>query len=196
MRKAKLGIFIGTHGRGSNMNAIIEACESGEIKAEVAVVIAPNDTSAAVALAKEKGVRVEVIPYDREDYAKALLSTLRDAGCYAVCLAGYMKLLPENVLQAYPDRVLNIHPALLPKYGGKGMYGKHVHEAVIAAGEKESGCTIHFVNERYDEGAIFLQLRCPLRPTDTPEKVAERVLKLEHKAYPMAIKELLKRHGF
>lgn len=178
------------------MNAIIEACEREEIKAEVAVVIAPNDTSAAVALAKEKGVRVEVIPYDREDYAKALLSTLRDAGCYAVCLAGYMKLLPDNVLQAYPDRVLNIHPALLPKYGGKGMYGKHVHEAVVAAGEKESGCTIHFVNERYDEGAIFLQLRCPLRPTDTPEKVAERVLKLEHKAYPMAIKELLKRHGF
>lgn len=196
MGKAKLGILIGTHGRGSNMNAIIEACAGGLVDAEVAVVISPNDTSPAVELARLKGMRVDVIAYKDENYAEALLASLKATGCQIVCLAGYMKLLPENVLQAYPNLVLNIHPALLPKFGGKGMYGMHVHEAVVAAGESESGCTIHFVNERYDEGAIFLQLKCPLEPSDAPEDVAAKVLKLEHQAYPMAIKELIAKHGF
>lgn len=98
-----------------------------------------------------------------------------------------MRLLPSEVLERYPNRVLNIHPALLPKFGGKGMYGMHVHKAVVEAEESESGCTVHYVNERYDEGAIILQLRCEVRPTDTPEDVAARVLKLEHKAFAEAL---------
>ena len=104
-----------------------------------------------------------------------------------------MFLLPQEVVRRYEGRILNIHPALLPKYGGKGMYGIHVHEAVIAAGEKESGCSIHFVNERYDEGAVLLQKKCPVLPDDTPESLAERVLDLEHTAYPEALKMLVER---
>ena len=178
------------------MNAIIDACERLEINAEVAVVIAPNDTSQAFELAQQRGVRVDVIPYKDEDYAGSLSGVLAETACDVLCLAGYMKLLPEGVLHQYPNRVLNIHPALLPKFGGKGMYGMHVHEAVVAAKETESGCTIHYVNERYDEGEILLQLRCPLNPEDTPEDVAAKVLNLEHKAFPMAIKEVITQHGF
>lgn len=178
------------------MCAIIEACESGKLNAEVAVVIAPGESSGAVGIAKSKGVSVSIVPYTVEDYPGTLVRVLKDAGCLVVCLAGYMKLLPSEVLQAFPSRVLNIHPALLPKFGGKGMYGMRVHEAVVAAGERESGCTVHFVNERYDEGAILLQLKCPIASTDSPEEVAAKVLKLEHQAYPMAIKELISRHGF
>jgi phosphoribosylglycinamide formyltransferase-1 len=102
-----------------------------------------------------------------------------------------MRLLPEEVLAAFPNRVLNIHPALLPKFGGKGMYGMHVHEAVVAARETESGCTVHFVNEHYDEGAILHQRRCPVLPDDTPETLAARVLEQEHLAYPEAIQLVL-----
>lgn len=196
MRKARLGILVGTHGRGSNMNAIIDACERGDLNAEVAVVVSPSESCGAVALARSRGVPVRIVPYSEEDYPGALVRTLQEAGCFAVCLAGYMRLLPAQVLEAFPGRVLNIHPALLPKFGGKGMYGMRVHEAVVAAGEKESGCTVHFVNENYDEGAILLQLKCSLEPGDSPEDVAAKVLKLEHQAYPMAIKELIGRYGF
>ncbi|MFN3683119.1 MAG: formyltransferase family protein, partial [Fimbriimonadaceae bacterium] len=111
--------------------------------------------------------------------------------CTLVCLAGYMRLLPKEVLDSFPNRVLNIHPALLPKFGGKGMYGMRVHEAVLRAGEAESGCTVHLVNERYDEGPIVVQLRCPVLPDDTPETLAARVLELEHRAYPEAVRKVL-----
>lgn len=114
-------------------------------------------------------------------------------GADFICLAGFMKLLPSEVLRAFPNRVLNIHPALLPKFGGKGMYGHHVHEAVLAAGEKESGCTVHLVTDQYDEGEILVQLCCPVRATDTPESLAARVLELEHRAYPEAVRLLMER---
>ena len=102
-----------------------------------------------------------------------------------------MKKLPIEVLHRYPGRVLNIHPSLLPKFGGKGMYGHHVHEAVIAAHEPESGCTVHVVTENYDEGPIVLQLRCPVESGDSPDTLAARVLELEHRAYPLAIKKVI-----
>jgi len=190
-----LGILVGTHGRGSNMNAIIDACTRGDLDAEVALVVSPIESNQAVESAKFKGVPVRILPYAMDDYAQALVQALKDAGCFVVCLAGYMRLLPKQVLDAFPGRVLNIHPALLPKFGGKGMYGMRVHEAVVASGETESGCTVHFVNERYDEGAILLQLKCSLSPSDTPDNVAAKVLKLEHQAYPMAIQELINRYA-
>jgi phosphoribosylglycinamide formyltransferase-1 len=101
-------------------------------------------------------------------------------------------VLPLEVLSLFPNRVLNIHPALLPKFGGKGMYGHHVHEAVLAAGEAESGCSVHFVNERYDEGAVILQKVCPVLPDDTPDTLAARVLVLEHQAYPEALAKVIR----
>lgn len=109
-----------------------------------------------------------------------------------VVLAGFMRLIPIPLVQAFPRRIINIHPALLPKYGGKGMYGQHVHEAVIAAGEKESGITIHFVNELYDEGEHLLQVKCPVLPNDTPDSLAARIHGLEHEHYPRTVEEVVK----
>lgn len=183
----RIGILVGTKGRGSNMAAIIRACQSGAVKGEVATVVAPSAEAPALEVARSLGVPVDVVPFN-EDFAANLLKALK--GCDVVCLAGFMRLVPTEVLAAFPDRVLNIHPALLPKFGGKGMYGHHVHEAVLAAGEKESGCTVHAVNERYDEGPVILQLKCPVLPDDTSETLAARVLDLEHQAYPQALAAL------
>ena len=119
----------------------------------------------------------------------ALMDAL--SSCSIVCLAGFLRLLPTEVLNGFPGRILNIHPSLLPKFGGKGMYGIRVHEAVLAAGENESGCTVHLVSEHYDEGAILLQRRCAVLPDDTPETLAARVLKEEHIAYIQAIKDMI-----
>jgi formyltetrahydrofolate-dependent phosphoribosylglycinamide formyltransferase len=185
-----VAIFVGTKGRGTNMATLVAACHSGYVGAEAALVVSPADGTPAVLRSRALGVRVAVVPKDGE-YAARLSDLLRDEGIDAVCLAGCMFLLPLEVVRAYEGRIINIHPALLPKYGGKGMYGRHVHEAVIAAGETESGCSVHFVTERYDEGAVLLQKKCPVYRDDTPETLAERVLDLEHTAYPEALKMLV-----
>ena len=112
-----------------------------------------------------------------------------------IVLAGFMRLIPAALVQAFPQRIINIHPALLPEFGGKGMYGHHVHEAVIAAGEKESGITIHYVNERYDEGEHIAQFRCPVLPDDTPDSLAERIHGLEHAHYPAVVESVLLASG-
>ena len=119
-----------------------------------------------------------------------VLEFLQDNAIDIIVLAGFLLKIPENLLKAYPDRIINIHPALLPKFGGKGMYGSHVHEAVVAAGETESGITIHYVNENYDEGAIIFQAKCPVFPTDSPADVAARVHALEYEYYPLIIGEI------
>lgn len=119
-----------------------------------------------------------------------LLRELQVQGIDLVVLAGFLRLIPADLVRAFPGRILNIHPALLPKYGGKGMYGQHVHAAVIAAGEPESGITIHVVNERYDDGEHLLQARCPVMPGDTPEALAARVHALEHVHYPAVVEKV------
>lgn len=175
----KVGVLVGPRGRGSNMAAI---ARSGV--ADVAVVISPSETAPAVQIARDLGLVVTVVPTG-DDYGPRLVAALADLDF--VCLAGYMRLLPVEVLRRFEGRVLNIHPSLLPKYGGKGMYGSRVHEAVLAAGDAVSGCTVHYVNEKYDEGSPLLQLQCPVMPDDTPDTLAARVLALEHQAYPWAI---------
>ena len=180
--------MVGPKGRGSNMAALAAACATGMIDAEIAVVIAPKEGSPALDRANELGLKTAVVE-PGEDFGERLLAAFE--GCQVVCLAGFLRLLPAEVLAAFPDRVLNIHPALLPKFGGKGMYGHHVHEAVLAAGETESGCTVHLVNEKYDEGRILVQKRCPVHPEDTPDTLAARVLELEHEAYPEALNLIL-----
>ena len=177
----KVGILVGPRGRGSNMAAI---ARSG--LAEVAVVISPTETAPAVQVARDLGLTVTVVPTG-DEYGSRLVTALGELDF--VCLAGYMRLLPVEVLRRFDGRVLNIHPSLLPKYGGKGMYGSRVHEAVLAAGDAVSGCTVHYVNEKYDEGSPLLQLQCPVLPGDTPDTLAARVLALEHQAYPWAIEQ-------
>jgi len=180
-------ILVGKDGRGSNMLNIIKACKNGELNAKVSAVVSPTCHNFATEEALNYGIPVVVLPYKISSYSEHLIRFIRHADI--VCLAGYMKLLSPEVIQSCPV-ILNVHPSLLPKFGGQGMYGFAVHEAVIAAGEKESGCTIHYVNERYDEGAIIHQKRCPVHPNDTAIDLAGRVLKLEHQAYLHVLKQL------
>jgi phosphoribosylglycinamide formyltransferase 1 len=171
------------------MAAIIAACQSGELEAEVTVVVAPVEEAPAIQEARSAGVPVRIVSPTSETYGEELLAALAD--CDLLCLAGYLRLLPTEVLRSFPNRVLNVHPALLPKFGGKGMYGKRVHEAVLAAGETESGATVHLVTEHYDEGRILIQRICPVLTGDTTETLAKRVLTEEHRAYVDAIRQIL-----
>lgn len=190
--KDRVGVLVGARGRGSNMLALARAAASADFPAQIAVVISPAESVAAVDSAREFGLPVGVIePDPLKSYGDRLLSALQTAGAEWVCLAGFTRLLPLEVLRAYPNRVLNVHPALLPKYGGKGMYGMRVHEAVLGSDDTESGCTVHFVNERYDEGAIILQRRAPRLPDDTAETLAKRVLEQEHVAFPEALAQVI-----
>ncbi len=186
--------FLASHG-GSNMQAIIDACKSGRLHATPAVVISNNSDSGAIQRAK-----TESIPYcylsgkthpDPEALDQAITDTFLLHSVDIVVLAGYMKKLGPKTLARFHGRILNIHPALLPKFGGAGMWGIHVHEAVIAAGEKESGVTIHFVDENYDTGEIIAQTRVPVMPDDTPEKLAARVLVQEHILYPATLQRIV-----
>ncbi len=174
------------------MLAIARACASGELNAKVAVVIASRLAAPALASALEFSLPIEVIQLETtDDYAARLLESLKRHRVDLLCLAGYLRLVPSEVLAAYPKRVLNIHPALLPKHGGKGMYGTRVHEAVLAAGDLESGCTVHYVTDAYDEGESIVQRRVPLNPGDDPATLAARVLDQEHVAYIEAIQKVI-----
>lgn len=183
----------GLKGRGSNMVAIAKSCQSRAIGAEIVCVVSQISNSEAATRAREVGLQIEVIPSKQEHYDEKLLECFARHQVDIICLAGYMKLLHESVVKAFPQRILNIHPALLPKFGGKGMYGHYVHQAVIDAHETESGCTIHFVSDKYDEGDILCQRKCPVFPDDSPETLAQRVILLEHQSYPEAIQLLWKR---
>ena len=185
----KVGILVGTKGRGSNMLALIEACQSGKVPAQIGIVIAPAADSPALAKAVERKVPTAVVE-PGDGYGERLLKALE--GCTVLCLAGLMRMLPQEVLNAFPGRVLNIHPALLPKFGGKGMFGMHVHRAVLESGERESGCSVHIVTPVYDEGPIVVQKTCRIFSDDTPETLAQRVLTLEHEAYPQALSMVLR----
>jgi len=184
----------GRHGRGSNMQAIAAACASGQISGQVAVVIGNAADSPALARAREIGLPTQAIPYrgitsriGEEFYSDALRLALDNAQTDLVCLAGYMRIVPDTVVAEYPGRMMNIHAALLPAFGGQGMYGHHIHEAVLAYGAKVSGCTVHFVDEHYDTGPIILQSAVPVEENDTPETLAARVLATEHETYPRAV---------
>ncbi|MCS6950442.1 MAG: phosphoribosylglycinamide formyltransferase [bacterium] len=191
MMSIRIAILVSGHGRGSNMAALIDACERGEIDGQVVLVIGTRREAPALQRAAEKGVPTCVISprgLDDEQYARRLLQALEEAQVDLVCLAGYMRLLPAPVVRAYAGRVMNIHPALLPLFGGKGMYGEHVHRAVLESGMKVSGCTVHFVDEHYDTGPIILQRCVPVEEDDTWESLAARVLEQEHQAYVQAVK--------
>lgn len=174
------------------MAALLQTATADPNFPQPALVIAPKPDTPALKVAQETKIPTLDLDPKSPAYPQELLSSLQNAKITLVALAGYMTLLPPEILTAYPRQVLNIHPALLPEFGGKGMYGHHVHEAVVAARPPRSGCTVHFVSEQYDEGAPILQLSCRVFPEDTAETLAARVLALEHAAYPEAIRTLLK----
>jgi phosphoribosylglycinamide formyltransferase-1 len=191
MPRLHLG-FLTSHG-GSNMQAIIDACRDGRLDARSCVVVSNNSDSMALQRARDAGIAGYHIsgrthPGEAED--AAILETLRRHGVDTVILAGYMKRLGPQTLQAYRGRILNIHPALLPKFGGQGMYGKRVHEAVLQAGETATGVTIHLVDEHYDHGPTLAQREVPVLPGDTAESLAARVLVEEHRLYVETLRQI------
>ena len=188
-----LNIAVLGSGRGSNFQAILAAMEKGKIPGARIVLVISNNTDAGILeIARNHGIPALPISEKQfageEEFVSNLLRVLFEHGVNFIVLAGYMKRLHPRVIQSYRNAIINIHPALLPKYGGEGMYGMHVHAAVIAAGEKVSGATVHIVDEEYDHGPIVLQKQVPVDPGDTAQTLAARVLRVEHEIYPEAIR--------
>jgi phosphoribosylglycinamide formyltransferase-1 len=185
--------FLASH-NGSNVQAIIDACKSGELQAVPVVVISNNNGSGAMVRAKREGIPAYHISSKThtkpEELDEAILNVLLKHEVTIVVLAGYMKKLGPKTLSRYAGAVINIHPALLPKYGGKGMYGIRVHEVVLAAGEYLTGVSIHIVDEEYDKGPVIAQAWVSIEDADTPETLQERVLEQEHSLYPHTLQKI------
>lgn len=192
--KPRLAVFIS--GTGTNLQALIEAKKKKKLEAEIALVVSSSPTAQGLGKAQKEGIETFVFlekEYSSRDEAtKALLTKLEEKKIEYIALAGYLKIIAPEIISAFENKIINIHPALLPKYGGKGMYGIHVHEAVIAAHEKESGLTIHLVDEKYDHGRILTQIRVPVYDDDTPGLLQQRILIEEHKHYPIIVNKLVK----
>ena len=184
----KIAIF--ASGSGSNAENIIQYFAQ---KPQFCVKSVFCNVPDAYVLERAKKYNVPTLVFNRSELRdpEKMLHQLQADGIDFIILAGFLWLMPACITAAFPNRIINIHPALLPAYGGKGMYGHHVHEAVIAAGEKESGITIHNVNEHYDQGAIIFQAKCPVLPTDTPDDLAARVHELEYRYFPQIIEETI-----
>lgn len=191
-RPLRLG-FLASH-NGSNMQALIDACKTGRLEARPSVVISNNSESGALARARQEGIPACHLSGHTHPgpgvLDQAICATLTHHQVEVVCLAGYMKRLGPQTLATFRGRVLNIHPALLPKFGGEGYYGQAVHQAVLEAGEKESGPTVHLVDEQYDHGPVLAQARVPVLEGDTPATLAARVLAQEHRLYAETLQRI------
>jgi len=184
-----LRIALFASGSGSNAENIIQYFSQNS-KLMFPVIL--SNKADAYVHERARKLNVPSFTFSRQDFAEgdALVTFLKQQEIDCIVLAGFLLKIPEALISAYPDKIINIHPALLPKFGGKGMYGHHVHEAVVAAGETESGITIHYVNRNYDEGSIIFQAKCPVLPTDTPDLIAEKVHALEYEHFPKVIGEI------
>ena len=185
-----IAVFVS--GGGSNFRAIHNQILSGNIPGEIVLVLSNNPNFGAITYAEENSIQIFIVNNTRfsnpDTREYTLLQALLMAEVDLICLAGYMKLLPQNIVQQFKNKILNIHPALLPDFGGKGFYGMKVHEAVLKSGAEYSGATVHFVDEKYDHGPIIAQRKVKILDTDTVEVLAERVLKVEHELYPEVVK--------
>jgi len=185
-------LVIFASGAGSNAQKIIQYFRDSAL-AKVVLVVCNKPGAGVVAIAEKENIPVLLI--EREGFFRgdAYVPEIQKANTDLIILAGFLWKIPLKLIAAYPRRIINIHPALLPKYGGKGMYGSYVHEAIISAGEVESGITIHYVDEQYDNGDIIFQTACPVLEGDTTEALSQRIHKLEHLHYPIVIEGLLKK---
>jgi len=188
-------IAIFASGSGTNAENITKYFSEND-KIKVAVVLSNNKNVGVHARVNKLGIPSFVFTRDEFVEGSPILAKLEEYNIDLIVLAGFMNKISDSLLKAYPEKIINIHPALLPKHGGRGMYGMHVHEAVVAAGEKESGITIHYIDSQYDHGKIIFQAKCPVLPTDTPEDVATKVHALEYAHYPHVIKDLLTDQDF
>lgn len=187
-RRIRLAIF--ASGAGSNAQKIIDHFRgSGEV--DVTLIICNKPGAGVLTIAERENIPSIIIEKERFFQGDTYLPVLQQYGIDFLILAGFLWKVPQPLIEAFPNKIVNIHPALLPKYGGKGMYGHHVHEAVLAAGEKQSGITIHYVDGHYDNGDIIFQATCPVLPGDTTDTLAQRIHQLEHLHYPRVIGEVV-----
>ncbi len=188
-------IVIFASGSGTNFQAVIDAVARQSLHACVSGLVTDNPQAGAIERAKKSNIPVKVLRAGDypgyEAYTEALIALLDEWEPDLIVLAGYLKKIPVEVIRRYPNRIINIHPSLLPKYGGRGFYGIKVHQAVIAAAEKESGCSVHLVTEHYDEGPVLAQTRVNVSPDDTPESLQRKILEQEHQLLPRVIHHLL-----
>lgn len=191
----KPGIVVFASGTGTNFQALIDACENGELHARIRALITNREDAGAITRARSYKIPYAVFKASEyqfhENYISSLLNKVWQFNPDLIVLAGYLEKIPKDVIEQAGCPIINIHPALLPKYGGKGMYGTHIHRAVIEQGETESGCTVHMVNENFDEGRILKQVRVPVKPDDTPETLAARIRPYEHQILIKTANQLL-----
>jgi len=185
-------LVIFASGAGSNAQQIINYFKNSQL-ASVDLIVCNKPGAGVISIAEKE--HIPVLQIDKERFFKgdAYVPELKKANTDLIVLAGFLWKIPQVLINAFPRGIVNIHPALLPKFGGKGMYGQYVHEAILTAGEVESGITIHYVDEHYDNGDIIFQTGCPVLEKDTPETLARRIHSLEHLHYPIVIDEILKR---
>jgi phosphoribosylglycinamide formyltransferase-1 len=191
--KNKKRIAIFCSGSGSNAEKIMQYFQA---HAQIEVALLLSNRPQAYALQRAKKYNVPTVTFNKQEFYEThqVVKTLKVYQIDLVVLAGFLWLVPESLLAAFPQRIINIHPALLPKFGGKGMYGHHVHEAVKSAGETESGITIHVIDAEYDKGEVLLQASCKISPNDTAEEIAQKVLALEHQHFAPTIEKYLLLH--
>ena len=193
IHKTRFAIFCS--GSGSNFQAIFHALKKKQLNAEIVLCVSNRSQCGAMEFASQNGIATVHLTEKQfdslDDFAATMLGCLTEQRIDIIVLAGYMRKVPDAVVAAFQDKIINIHPALLPKFGGEGMYGIYVHTAVLEAGETESGATVHLVNEEYDKGKILMQRKIAVFPDDTPETLAERVLACEHTLYPDALEKIL-----
>ncbi|HOO82908.1 MAG TPA: phosphoribosylglycinamide formyltransferase [Alphaproteobacteria bacterium] len=188
--KLNLAVFIS--GNGSNLQALIDACKDPDFPARIALVV--SNRPGAYGLERAKKAEIPAITIDHKNYTSrsefenALQDTLKDYPVDLICLAGFMRILSAGFVNRWTNKIINTHPALLPKFGGKGMYGEHVHRAVLDAGEPQSGCSIHYVIPEVDQGPVIVQKAVPVQAGDSVETLAARVIAQEHIAYPEAVR--------
>ncbi|MBL7850297.1 MAG: phosphoribosylglycinamide formyltransferase [Cyclobacteriaceae bacterium] len=187
MNKPRVRLALFASGNGTNAEAIMNHFRHHP---EVEVILLLSNNPEAFALERAKKFQVKTSVFTRQEFRDGhVLQQLKEAGATHIVLAGFLWLIPAELISAFRDHIVNIHPALLPKFGGKGMYGSRVHEAVKAAGDTQTGITIHLVNERYDEGRILFQAECEVLSSDTPDTIAAKVHALEYKHYPTVIEQ-------
>lgn len=190
MSKKRISVF--ASGSGSNAEKFFEYFQHDQ-DIEIVSLFTNNKSAGVIVRANRFNIPHHVYNRKYWENGEVIIKLLKEQNVDYIVLAGFMLLIPDELVKAYPNRIFNIHPALLPKFGGQGMYGMNVHKAVKASGETESGITIHFVNEHYDEGKIIRQVSCPIDTTDSPEEIAKKVLRLEHENYPKVIAEVVRK---
>jgi phosphoribosylglycinamide formyltransferase 1 len=187
-----INIAIFASGTGSNAQKIIDHFRNSSL-AKIALIISNKKKAGVLLIAEQENIPSLIVERDKFYSDMSYLNELAQQKIDFIVLAGFLWRIPSALLNAYPKRIVNIHPALLPKYGGQGMYGNYVHESVLASGEKESGITIHYVDDHYDHGDVILQVRCPVLNDDTSESLANRIHELEHANYPVVIEQLVRK---